>query len=247
MPARAHSRPPRGSAMGTSTRSSPASLINRSAASSTLSRTADATTAAPRSTDTATRLPRTSCWPRPASQPSTRGQREGVVLVVAVADVEPAGGVAHRARQAPEDGGEGLDLGLRSLRDTPEGRLEAEQAGEAGRDPDGAAAVTARADREETAGDRCRGASGRAAGCPLEVVGVRRRTVQAGVGAVDATELRRGRLADQHGAGRPEPGGHGGVVVRDPVLEDERRLRLRPALDRVELLHADRAPRRRAG
>ena len=63
--------------MGTSTRVSPASLISRSAASSTLSPTADATTAAPRSTDTATRLPRTSCWPRPASQPSTRGSEKG--------------------------------------------------------------------------------------------------------------------------------------------------------------------------
>ena len=44
--------------------------------------------------------------------------------------------------------------------------------------------------------------------------------------------------ADEHGAGVAQPGRHGAVVVRDPVLEHERAFGQRPAHDRVELLHA---------
>ena len=54
------------------------------------------------------------------------GQRVGVVLVVAVADVEPAGGVTHRTERAAEDCGQRLDLGVRALRDPAEGGLQAD-------------------------------------------------------------------------------------------------------------------------
>ena len=111
--------------------------------------------------------------------------------------------------------------------------------GEAGRDPDGAAAVTTGGDGEQAAGDRGRRAARGAARRALQVVGVRGRAVQAGVGAVDAAELRRRRLPGQHGPGRTKARRHGPVVVRHPVLEDQGCLGLGPPLDRVELLDAD--------
>ncbi len=90
---------------------------------------------------------------QPGFPAADAGEREGVVLVGAVAHVEPARRVAHRARDAPEDRGERLDLGVWPFGDPPERRLQPEQAGEAGRDADGAAAVAAGAEREEAAGD----------------------------------------------------------------------------------------------
>ena len=108
------------------------------------------------------------------------------------------------------------------------------------------AAVAAGADGEDAAGHRRRRASGRPAGGALEVVGVRRRAVQARVGAVDAAELGGRGLPDEHRTGLPQPRRHRPVVGRDAVLEDERRLGQGPALHGVELLDAHRAHRRRA-
>ena len=91
-------------------------------------------------------------------------------------------------------------LGVGRQRDASVRGLQPDQAGEAGGDPDRAAAVAAGAERDEPAGDRRRGAAGRSTGGRAELPRVVRRAVEHGAGDVDATELGRRRLAHQHGA-----------------------------------------------
>ena len=63
--------------------------------------------------------------------------------------------------------------------------------------------------------------------------------MQFGVGVVDPTELGSGGVPDQDGAGAPETGDLGGVVVGDPVFEDHRGFRKWPPVDGLEFLHPD--------
>ena len=61
-------------------------------------------------------------------------------------------------------------------------------------------------------------------------------TVKATDADIQAPELARRGLADEHGAGPAQAGHVGAVVIRHPALEDERSVRRRPALDPVQLL-----------
>ena len=144
-------------------------------------------------------------------------QAERVAAVVAVGDVEPPGGVADAAAQAADGHGEVPVASLGTERDATERRLEPDEAGEPGRDADRTAAVAARGQGDEAAGHRRRAAARRAARCPVELPRVAGDAVELGAGDVDAAELAGGRLTDQHGAGGPQPGGHGGVDVADLV------------------------------
>ena len=93
------------------------------------------------------------------------GQAQGVPGIEAVAHVEPPGRVPHRTGDAPDHHGQRRLQGLGPLGDAAEGRLEPEQAGETGRDADGAATVTAAGDGEQAPGHgRRRPARGSARG-----------------------------------------------------------------------------------
>ena len=164
------------------------------------------------------------------------GQAQRVPRVEAVAGVEVARRVAHRAGEAAEHGRHRLDGAVRPLGDPAVGRLQPEQAAEARRAPDRSAPVAPRGDRQQATGHGGRGATGRAARRALMVPGVARRPVELGRGAVDAAELGCGRLRGEDGPRRPQSGHRRVVVAGHPVLEDDRRLRVGPPLHLLELL-----------
>ena len=198
-----HAAPMRGSDVSTpSIRANPASAIRCPAASSSCSHMAGDTTAPPQSATTATRRPRrSSAWvPRPASQPLDAGEAERIGGVVPVGDVEQAGRVPDGAGQAAGRGRVVPDLELRPPGDAAVGRLQADQAGEAGGDPDRAAAVTTRGQRHQTAGDGGRAPARGTARRPREVPGVAGRAVEDRAGQVDAAELAGRRLTGRHRA-----------------------------------------------
>ena len=119
------------------------------------------------------------------------GEGERITLVEAVDGVEEAGRVAHRAGEAAEDRGQGLDAGPGTLGDPAVGGLQAEEAAEAGRDADRAAAVGAGGDGQQSPGHGRRRSPRRTARGAGEVPGIPGRAVELGGGAVDAAELRR--------------------------------------------------------
>ncbi len=167
------------------------------------------------------------------------GQAERVPHVGAVAGVEVAGRVAYGPGETAHDRGERLDTCPGSLRDPAVGRLQPEQPRKTGRDPYRPPSVAPGRDGEQASCDGCGAASGRASGSPCRVPRVARGPVQCGRGAVDPAELAGGRLGHEDGTGRPEPRDRGGVVLTDPVGEDEGSLGVRPASHLLELFHAE--------
>ena len=111
-----------------------------------------------------TRLPCSSRRAEPALEAVDARQAVGIAGVEAVADVEVAGDIAHRPREAAGHRGERTDDHVRALRDAPVGVLQPDEPGESGRDADRSAAVAAGRDRALTAGDRRGRAARRAAG-----------------------------------------------------------------------------------
>ena len=235
----AHSRPPWGSSTTTSTRVSPASAIRASAASATRAATSGLDDGRPEVDETTARLPARSKVPRPRLPALDPGQAQGVPGVEAVAHVEPAGRVPHRPGQAADHHGERRLEGLRAPGDAAEGRLQAEQAGEPGRDADRAATVAAVA-----MGSRPPATA--AAEPPDDPPGVRSgfhglRVVPWSLVEVQLTPPNSQAVV---WAARTAPAARsrvdlGGVVVGHPVGEDQRGLGVGPAVDRLELLHPD--------
>ena len=173
------------------------------------------------------------------------GEAEVVPCIEAIADIEPASRVTHRAGQAPDGDRQRRLECCRAARDAAVGGFEAEQAGEASGDPDGATPVPAGGDGQQTAGhSRGRAARGAARG-PVGVPRVAGDAVELGGRAVDAPELGRRGLASQNCARSPQPGDVSGVVLRYPVGKDERGLGVGPSLHGLELLDPDgHAPER---
>ena len=89
-------------------------------------------------------------------------------------------------------------------------------------------------------GDRGRRPARRTAGRALGVPRVAGDAVQIRAGPVGRTELGRRREPDEHRARGAQPRRLGAVVVGDLVAVQHRRVRVGPALDRDELLHAHR-------
>ena len=149
-----------------------------------------------------------------------RGQAERIAGIVAVGDVEPAGGVAHAAREAAGRDGEVAVTGERAERDAAEGALEADEAGEPGRDADGPAAVAARGEGDEAAGDGRRAAARRATRRAVQRPGVAGGAMELGAGEVHAAELAGRREPYGNGpTGGPQAGDHGGVDLADLVAQ----------------------------
>ena len=126
-------------------------------------------------------------------------QAQRVARVVAVADVEPPGGVAHRPRQTPDRDGQVAVLHVRRQRDAAVGGLQPDEAAEAGRDADRATAVAGGGQREDAAGHRGGRAARRPARGAVELPRVVGRAVEQRAGEVDAPELGRRGLAGEHG------------------------------------------------
>src|SRR5947207_14852301 len=78
-------------------------------------------------------------------------QRVRVAGVVAVAHIEPASGVPDGSGEAPDDDRHRTDEHVRATGDATCGALHAEQAVEAGRNPDRSTTVPAGRDRHEPA------------------------------------------------------------------------------------------------
>jgi hypothetical protein len=179
---------------------------------------------------------------QPGLPSADRRQAERVPRIEAVAGVEVAGGVPHRAGQATQGGCPRRVAGTGTLGDAAVGGFQAEQPGEAGRDPDGTPAVAAGGDGQEAAGD----GRGRAAGGPARCHGlvprIARRPVKLGRGAVEPAELAGRRLHGQDRTGGAESGDRGGLIVGDPVLEDHGGVGEGPALDALEFLHPEGHP-----
>ena len=192
----------------------------------------------PRSGTIAARLPRRSCVPRPASQPSTRPRLYGSRSIEAVRHVNESGGVADRPADATEDRGQRPHAHLGALRDPAVRALEPEHAGEPGRDAQRAATVAAGPDRDEAAGHGGRPPTGRPARRAGEIPWVARGAVEIRPREVHSAELARRREADEHGAGEPQPADERRIMCGHAVLQRHARLRVRPARDGVELLHA---------
>jgi len=72
---------------------------------------------------------------------------------VAVAYVEPSSGVTHAARQATSGGREIPERRAGAARNSSVRRLQSDEAGESGGNPNRAAAVPSGRQRDETAGD----------------------------------------------------------------------------------------------
>ena len=144
----------------------------------------------------------------------------------------PNDGAAHRVQRHVERSG--------TAADQTERRLHAEQAAVRRRDADRAAAVAAGTRREQSRRDR-RGRTARGpARCPRQVPRVASDSVQRCVREADGPVFGRGGQAREHRAGGAQAR-HLGVVVRgDGIRVHDRRVRLGPALDARELLHAHR-------
>ena len=186
-----------------------------------------------------------------ARPPSRRrdGQARRVGGCEPGAHVVVAGRVAHRAGEAAEHDGVRAACrraGSRGMR--PNVPFMPEQPGVAGRDADRAAAVAAGGEGHEPAGDRGRRPARRAADGAAVPPRVVRDAVELGDAHVEAAELAGGRLPDRHRAAAARAAARRwcDVCVGDAVAEHERRLGVRPARDRLELLDARRARRRTA-
>ena len=165
----------------------------------------------------------------------------GRVAGIAAGDdlVEPgvvADGLRHRADlvEARREGDDPVPA------DRAVGGPQADDPAERGGLLDRAAGVGAERPRRQPAGDRGRGAAGRAAGDALGIPRVLRRP-EAGVLRGGAhRELVQVRLAEERQAGVLHALGHGRVEHRDVALEDPRGGRRRDALRRDDVLERDR-------
>ena len=124
-------------------------------------------------------------------------------------------------------------------RDRAVGGLVADQPGERRGLADRAAGVGADGPGREAAGDRRGRAARGAAGDPVGVPGVAGDAVGGVLRGGAHRELVHVGLAEQHRAGRLEPGGDGGVVGRPPALEDLRAAGGRDALGDDDVLERD--------
>src|SRR5581483_12436678 len=135
----------------------------------------------------------------------------------------------------------------RPARDPAERRLQTEEPRVARGDADGAAAVGAGRERDETAGDRRRRAAARPARRALEVPRVARDPEQAVLRERGVAELRRVRLPDGDRAGAPEARDLGRVVPRDVGAERDGAVRRRKTGEIFQILHAEGQPGERSG
>jgi hypothetical protein len=160
--------------------------------------------------------------------------RIGIARVDTGDRVEAGGRLRHGSRHRSDVRRRREEIGLMDVRHASKRGLEPDDAAAGGGDPDRAAAVGAEGQRGLSARDRGGGASGGAARGAREVPWVPRHAEQRAVGEGLVSELRRGGLADENGAGLAEPshghrvlGGHlGGIDQRphrraDPLGEHE--------------------------
>ena len=128
-------------------------------------RTSSSSAAKPRSSETTTRS-------RPGSRrrmvEAVELDRVAVPRIRAGEGPEDEARVGHRPGQRPDRDQGPPRVGARLAGDGPEGRLEADDPAERGRDADGAAAVAAHADRADTGGDGRTGAAGRPTRVPAQ-------------------------------------------------------------------------------
>ncbi len=149
-------------------------------------------------------------------------QTSGVSRVEAIGDVEVAGGVAGAAADGALDRRGVTQDRPGSARNTAEGRLEADQAAEAGGDADRSAAIARRGEREEATGNT-RGRTARAAaGGALEVPGVASRAVDLGGGLIGGAEFAGCRLHGGDRAGGLQPFDGNAIGVEHLVGEGKR-------------------------
>ena len=204
--------------------------------------TSGSTMADPRSIEITARLPARSKVSRPASQPSTRGRlrvsRGSKPLHTsnqrAVSRTERDTHPTTTVRGGWSAAG---PLGMRPKVDLSPNR-PVKPAGMRMEPPPSPPLAMGRRPPATAAADPPEDPPGVRSGIPRVAGG----PVELGRGAVDAAELGGRGLAGQDRPGGPEPGHLGGVVVGDPVLEDQRGLGVGPPVDRLELLHPDGDP-----
>ena len=167
-------------------------------------------------------------------------QRVRIALVDADHDVEVASAVAHRPSERPVVDHVRVAQVAGAARHAPIRALHADDAAPACRQSNRAAHVRAGRERHEASRERRARATRRAARCLREVPRVVRRAVQHGGRVEEPTHLGRCGLADGHRAGAEQARRHRRGGRRDTVLVRGRRTRLGPALDRFELLDAER-------
>ena len=189
-----------------------------------------------------------------------RGER--VSRAAAAEQGQHGGGVAHGPGEdelldpGVRDGVDGTDQ--RAGGDPPAGGLEGDQPAQRGRYAQGAAAVVAVGQRNQTGGDGRGGPAARPAGGVVGVPRVAGHRVQREVGDAQLDALQRRRAAAQEGeAGVPQRGGQVGGAVRDvPAVAQQAQpaVAVRVALQlQRDVLDQDRdarercVPRHRAG
>ena len=118
------------------------------------------------------------------------------------------------------------------------GALHADEAAEPRRDADRPAAVAAGGDRYEASGHGGGAAARGSARRRIPAPGVAGDSVELRRGAVEAAELAGRREADEVGTGCLEAGDHRAIAGGGAVGEQQRRIRVGPSLDLVELLDA---------
>ena len=152
-------------------------------------------------------------------------------------------GTGHRA-----DGDERLP-GLRGrfARHGPEGRLEADDTAERGRDADGPATVTAHGDRPDTGCDRRPGATRRSARGARQVPRIGGPAVDRRFGDARVAELGHGGLGEDHGAGLLEALQDDRRAIRDESPHRQRPVGTLHAGQPLRVLGADREPGKRTG
>src|SRR5439155_13833529 len=144
-------------------------------------------------------------------------QRLAVAVVAARDHVEHGRGIAHAAREWP-DVRDVIPAGKADAQRHASVRgLQADEPAERGGDAHGAAAVAAEGNRAAAARDGGGGAAAAAAGRALEVPRVARHAEERALGHGLVSELRRGRLAEQHRARGLETADGYRVVLGDEI------------------------------
>jgi len=130
-------------------------------------------------------------------------------------------------------------------RNGTERRLEAHATAQRRRNPDRSAGIRAERASRQTGHDRNRRAAARTARAATGVVGIAS-DAPPWVGGADAVgKLVEIGLAEDDGAGRPQPGDDRGIARRDPVLQDARAGRRSKRPRREQVLHRDRYAQQR--
>ena len=163
-----------------------------------------------------------------------------VARIEAIADIEPTGCVAHGPRDAADGDCQVAVRRLGAARNSTDGGLQADHAGEARGNANAAATVAGGAQGDQPASNR----SGRAAAATARRLAVLPRAVRGamkgGARDVDSTEFAGVGEAHQHRAAVvAQPLDHGAGVAGDLVLQRHRRMSVGPALHVVEFLHPD--------